>query len=71
MDVSVRLCKSVTMWVCAYEFKVITPSELSHSGWGEAVYPDSLTHYHITSLCHPFFPLTFLSLPPLPQPAIV
>lgn len=55
----------VHMWVWLCEFKVITPSGLSHSGWGEAAYPDFLTHYHITSLCHPFFPLTFLSLPSL------
>ena len=39
---------------------------------GEVAYPDFLTHYHITSVCHPFFPLTFLSpARALSQPAIV
>lgn len=59
MDVSVR---RMTVWVRACEFKVITPPGLSHSGRGEVAYPDFLTHYHITSLCHRSFPLTFLSL---------
>ena len=73
MDAGVRSYASVTVWVCACEFKVITPSGLSHSGQVEAVYPDFPTHYHITSLCHLFFPLTFLSLPSLSlsQPAII
>lgn len=58
------LCVPVTVWVRACDFKVITPPRLSRSGRGEVTYPDFLTHYHITSPCHPFFPLTFLSLAP-------
>lgn len=56
------VCVRMTVWVYACDFKVITPPWLSHSGRGEVTYPDFLTHYHITSPCHPFFPLTFLSL---------
>lgn len=76
MDVSVCPHASVIARVGVCEFKVITPSGLSHSGRGEAPYPDLLTHYHITSLCHLFFPSHLprhslsLSLP-LFQPAIV
>lgn len=76
MNVSVRLRLSLgRRRGCACELKVITPSGLSHPGRGEAARPHFLTHYHITSPCHPLFPLTFLSLPlpplPLSQPAIV
>lgn len=74
MDACVRSYVSAAVWVCTCEFKVITPSGLSHSGrGGEVAYPDFLTHYHITSLCHPFSSLTFLSLPlpTLSQPAII
>lgn len=56
------VCVRMTVWVCVCDFKVITPPWLSHSGWGEVAYPEFLTHYRITSPCHPFFPLTFLSL---------
>lgn len=64
MGVSVRPDASVTVWVWECEFKVITPSELSHSGWGEAAYPDFLTHYlSVSSLLPSHLPVTSPSLP--------
>lgn len=73
MNVSVRLRQSLGRrrgCACERELKVITPSGLSHPGRGEAARPHFLTHYHITSLCHPLFPLTFLSLPLPPPPSL-